>query len=418
MKTRLEPELIIRTAKKKDLNQVIHVAIRALTGGEDGLEDLFRRYFTQNPHLPPERLYVAEKDGAIVGTTAILDFQFVLDGKLCPADGLAAVTVDPIARRQGVADELVRESIRFSQRRRAPFSALYPFRGSFYRRFGYAPVEISEAIRTPSSTLPDSPERQHVRYFRADDRPGIERAYKRMYAGRTGLLERSKAWWDWRVLEGKREVVVYARGKKGSIEGYLINDMPDPGMLGERRYRVLEWVANTPRANRGLMAWLASQGDEASTIEIYRSRDESVVPFLRNWAGATPPLSLHRVAHTGYLGWGMMIRITDLERALAFRPGRGVRGSVAVELTDKDVPENEEPVTVQFGPRGAKTKRGIHSKSRLKAPVSVFSQIWFGAMRASHARAMGEIECSKETAEMLDRAWLGPAPFLGTLNGF
>ena len=415
MRTKIESEIIVRPFKKADLEDAIRVCARALTG--PAYEDHWRRYFTKNSYLSPGRLLIAEKDGQVVGTTGILDFHMTLGGKLCPVDGVAAVAVDSFARRQGVADRLVRESIHFSHRNQRPASALYPFRGDFYRRFGYAQVEWTEALQAQPRTLPDSEERSRVRPYRDSDRTGIERVYARASRGTTGLLKRDDVWWDWRVLMEKQERLVYAPSASGPIEGYAICSMVDWEPMGSRHYRVMELIANTPRAYRGLLGWLSSLGDEIGTIEIYRPRDNSLVPFLHNWTSATPPTELYRVNHMGYLGWGMMVRITHLEKALAFRPARGVRGSLTVELTDPVLEANQRPVTVRFDGSKARIARNARGH-RVRADIRVFSQIWFGAVAATQARALGQLECNAQAAEMMDRAWYGPTPFLGPLNGF
>ena len=96
--------------------------------------------------LGPERLLIAEADGTIMGTAALLDLKMTLEGRSCPFDGVAAVAVDTVARRRGVADALMGEAILSAHQRKVPVSMLYAFRASFYRRFGYAPVEMAQVV--------------------------------------------------------------------------------------------------------------------------------------------------------------------------------------------------------------------------------------------------------------------------------
>jgi hypothetical protein len=188
--------------------------------------------------------------------------------------------------------------------------------------------------------------------------------------------------------------------------------------LGDRRFRVLELVADTVRARRGLLGWLASTSDEIGTVEFFTSQNRSLVPFLKDPSCDARKPGLRHLTQTGYLGWGAMARITHLERAMIFRHGRGVKGTFTVELTDSHLPANEEPVTVTFTGKGAKVVQGKRSRNRVRADVSVFTQVWMGAVSASQAREMGELDCNAETVSLLDRAWHGPAPYLGPLNGF
>jgi hypothetical protein len=279
-------------------------------------------------------------------------------------------------------------------------------------------VEIVQVLHVNPSLLPDSLERQHVRPYQDADREAIARVYKRASAGSTGWFLRSPFWWDVRALRKDQERVVYASGERGRVEGYALCEMVDRSHIGSRRFRVLELVAVTPRARRGLLGWLASLADEIGTVELFTSCDRPLIPFLRDPARQGPGVELYDYSQTGYLGWGAMARITHLERALGLRSGRGARGGVTVELTDPHLAANEEPVTVTFTGKGAKIARARRSRNRVRATVGMFSQIWMGAVSASHALEQDQIDCSAATAELLHRAWYGPAPYLGPLNGF
>jgi predicted acetyltransferase len=416
MKTRIENDIRVRTAKPADFSEVARIGMRSFTG--PGTEERWQRYFKNNTYLPLERLLMAESNGKVVGTAALLDFKTTVEGRLCAMDGVAAVGVDPLARRQGVADVMMREAILAAHRRKTPVSMLYPFRASFYRNFGYAPVETAQVLHVNPTSLPDSTERAHVRAYRDEDRKAMERCYQKTLPGSTGLLKRDDFWWDFRVLGKNQERVVYETSAGRRVEGYAICEMVDFEHIGNRRFRVLELVANSVRARKGLLGWLASLGDEIGVVELYTSRDRSLIPFLRNPAEAGARVELRNYGQTGYLGWGAMARITHLERALVFRSGRGAKGTFTVQLSDPHLAANEQPVTVKFTGTGAKIDRSTPSRNKVRASVGVFSQIWMGAVSAKQALEMDEIECSAKTAELLDRAWFGPAPYLGPFNGF
>src|SRR5262249_48280192 len=135
-------------------------------------------YYTKNAHLSWPRILVAERDGQVLGSASLLDFRLRVDGRLIRADGVAAGAGDPAARRPGVADGLLREALTDARAREVPASFLYAFRPSFYRRFGYAPVEMGHVLHVRPRDLPDSPERRHVRRYLDEDLPALERCYR------------------------------------------------------------------------------------------------------------------------------------------------------------------------------------------------------------------------------------------------
>jgi predicted acetyltransferase len=402
----------VRWLRRAEIPHLIEVARSAFRSGAN--LERWTRYYAKNPHLPPERTLVAERDGRILGTAALLDLKMAIDGRAASVDGVAAVAVHHTGRRQGVADALMRRSVADAHGRRAPFSSLYAFRGSFYRRFGYAPVELGHVVSVQPGDLPNSSERLRVRPYLDRDRAAVERCYRAALAGSTGPLDRTASWWEHRVFVEDQDRVVYIAAD-GRITGYAIAKLMEAAPLGRRRLRVHELIALDARARRGLIGWLAGLGDEFEAVEITFPADSSVVPFLH-----TPRFRDMRVPSqwepAGALGWGLMARVTHLERALATRRPRGVRLRFALELEDPC--RVIEPAVVRLDATGAAVVRAARETRHVRADIGIFSQVLLGAVRATHARAFDLLETDEDTARKLDQAWLGPAPFVGSLNEF
>src|SRR5206468_3173661 len=96
--------------------------------------------------------------------------------------------------------------------------------------------------------LPDSPERRHVRAYRPEDLPALQRCYRAATASATGPLERTAKWWEWRVLREDQDRVVYAAPGNGRVEGYVLGALAEAAPLGRRIFRVHEFIATTARA--------------------------------------------------------------------------------------------------------------------------------------------------------------------------
>jgi hypothetical protein len=92
-------------------------------------------------------------------------------GVVHPMAGIASVASDPSARRRGLVRALLDRLLRQMRDDGHPLSALYPFRPSFYQRFGYVglprsrqaafpPASLSHLVR---AELPGTVTRQHIR---------------------------------------------------------------------------------------------------------------------------------------------------------------------------------------------------------------------------------------------------------------
>ena len=413
-KNRLHP-LRVRPFRPADEKDCIRMGMRAFSG--PGTEDRWRHYLRGNPHLSAGRVLVATRGSARVGMAALLDFRMAVEGRMVPMDGVAAVGVDSLSRQQGVADALLREAIRCSARMRRPLSTLHPFRESFYRKFGYALFEWVQVLTIPPRALPHSVERENVRFAKTADRPKMARCYREWARARTGPLERTPYWWKRRVLAVEPDEIVYL-GPRGAVEGYSLGAMVDRGVLGRRRYRVLETVWTTDRARRGLLGALRSMGDEVGLLELPLAQDDPMIAFLRDPALLTPALEANGQGPSIQLGAGCMARITDLDEALLLRHGRGERGVLRIELRDPHLPANEKPRTIRLGAKGPELLRSARDASPVRAEVGAFTQVLLGAVPATTARQLGQLECDLATAQTLDRAWHGPAAFLSPPNRF
>ena len=83
---------------------------------------------------------VAEEDGQVLAGVAALPMQQNVRGVVHDMAGVASVAAHPSARRRGFVRELLQRLMRQMRDQGCGVSALYPFRPSFYGRFGYVGV--------------------------------------------------------------------------------------------------------------------------------------------------------------------------------------------------------------------------------------------------------------------------------------
>lgn len=80
---------------------------------------------------------VAEEHGRALAGAAAFPMQQNVRGLVHDMAGVASVASHPSARRRGLVRELMRRLLRQMREQGCAVSALYPFRPSFYARFGY-----------------------------------------------------------------------------------------------------------------------------------------------------------------------------------------------------------------------------------------------------------------------------------------
>jgi predicted acetyltransferase len=96
---------------------------------------------------------VAEEDGDAVAQADGLPMRQNVRGAVYPMAGVAGVATLPRARRRGYARALVNELLDRMRDTGHAVSTLYPFRASFYQRFGYVGLPTTRTVTFPPAAL-------------------------------------------------------------------------------------------------------------------------------------------------------------------------------------------------------------------------------------------------------------------------
>jgi predicted acetyltransferase len=96
---------------------------------------------------------VAEEDGAAVAQVDGLPMRQNVRGGVVPMAGVAGVATLPRARRRGYARALLNELLDRMRDTGHAVSTLYPFRASFYQRFGYVGLPTTRTVTFPPAAF-------------------------------------------------------------------------------------------------------------------------------------------------------------------------------------------------------------------------------------------------------------------------
>jgi predicted acetyltransferase len=107
------------------------------------------------PYNAGNRTLVAEEDGSTVATASAVPMRQNLRGRVLPMAGVAGVATHPLARRKGHVRALLHQLLDDVRDGGHPLTALYPFRASFYERFGYVGLPRPRtAVFSPADLAP------------------------------------------------------------------------------------------------------------------------------------------------------------------------------------------------------------------------------------------------------------------------
>ncbi|HTR96464.1 MAG TPA: GNAT family N-acetyltransferase [Candidatus Acidoferrales bacterium] len=417
------PALRYRAARRTDVDTLADLALRAYR--VSSLEAR-REFYTEHPRFSIRDVRVGELDGELVASLVLYPLQAWVRGQRVAAIGIGSVAVSPEHRRRGVADVLLRATLRDLRQRGDALCMLYAFRSEFYRRFGYGLIERTNLLSLPPDALPASEESRRVRRMHIPDRPAVVQLYDRQAEERGHFaLARRPEWWDKRLWGYEGDWVVYEGRRRGQIEGYLQYQIDSAEGPWKLVLTVNEFVASTPAAHRGLWGYLHALRDQAVEIVTVAPGDELWLAELADASNLRGDLKLGVHRSSGHLGYGAMLRLVDVKAALEALPlAPHARGELSLETIDPHLPQNSRAWRLQIreGRLHVRPERagagGARALPRLVAPMDALGSIVAGTLSPVRAAEGGLVEDARGAAAMLEPWFRARPAFLHPMNAF
>lgn len=416
------PALRYRAARRTDVETLADLGFRAYR--VHSLEKR-REFYTDHPRFTIKDVRVGELDGQIVASLALYPLTGWVRGQKLALTGIGSVAVSPEHRRRGVGETLLRSALREMRQMGQAFTILYAFRGSYYRKMGWGPIEQVQQFTVTPGNLPASEEARRVRRLMLPDRPLVQALYDRAAAQGHFALARKPEWWAQRLWTYPGDWVVYEGRRRGHLEGYLYYEVDHSRGPFQLEVTLKEFVACSPEAHRGLVGYLAALSDQVAQIEASVPADNAWFTLLRTAENLKPGPQLGVYTDTGNVAVGALLRLTDVKAALeSFPVAPSSRGEVLLDVDDPLLTPNtrvyrvtarEGRLKVGFeGARGGAKPRA----PRLRLGPDVLATLLGGALAPTRAAEAGLVDSSNGGAEALEY-WFRTRPaYLYPLNGF
>lgn len=415
------PALRYRPARRTDVETLADLGHRAYRVAS--LEKR-REFYTDHPRFTIRDVRVGELDGQIVASLVFYPLTAVVRGQRVPVTGIGSVAVSPEHRRRGVAETLMKFALREMRQNGDALSMLYAFRGSYYRKLGYGVVEYVHQLAVSPSNLPASDEARFVRRLMIPDRPAVQALYEKVASQGHFALTRKPEWWTQRLWNYASDWVVYEGRRRGQIEGYLCYDVDHSNGPFKLQVSLLEFVAATPEAARGLTGYLSSLADQVTEIQSALPSDHTWLQTMRTAQNLRPGLEISVFADTAGVAAGALVRFTDVKLGLEKVPvAAAARGEIVLEVDDPILPANsrayrvsarEGRLTVGFESARAGRKR----LPRLRVPMDALGPIVAGTLSPRRAAEAGIVDTVAGADEIVDPWFRARPAFLYQLNGF
>jgi predicted acetyltransferase len=307
--------------------------------------------------------------------------------------------VGPVAclaeyRRKGYVGRLLRMSLERMREQGIPMSGLHTPHDALYRRYGWERAEgkkryvfqakdVSLRLRGQPGTLEP---------VKADDWQRLDAVYRRYAGPRNGPLHRPEPWWREAILcdhfqDRAREAFLWL-DRSGEAQGFIVYSPVSVGsgpMAGAELF-VRDMVALTPDAYLGLWQHLLAH-DIAQRIVVHVPLHDPFSDLVVDpWK-----VEVQRAE-------GAMIRIVDVEQALALRPYCG-RGGVCftMRVIDSSAPWNDGVWRVEAD-QGRMQAERTEAEADIELSANFLAPLFTGFIRPDQAAEVGMLKVHREQA--------------------
>jgi predicted acetyltransferase len=377
-------DITISPAVAADWDDIFRVASMAFH--DDPSEDVAA---AERDFVEIERALVARRDGAVVGTAAILTRQLAVPGGVVPAAHVSLVSVAPTSRRQGVLTRFMRRQFDDARAAGEPIAVLWASEGRIYQRFGYglAAKKLGLTIETNEVELTVAAGAGSLREASPSElRDVLVKLYDSAYTARPGWSERAERHWDYRLADLKEwrrgstslRAVIH-EGRDGP-DGYALwraqGRWGDTGAAGE--VRVLELVSLAPEAYAALWRFLL-------TVDLTRT--------VHVWSCAPDEPLLHAVSEPrrldARLSDALWVRVLDVPAALAARR-YATDVDLVIDVTDELVPANAGRWRLQGSPSSASCSSTVDDPD-FTCDIRALGAVYLGGAGFSTLAATGQV---------------------------
>jgi predicted acetyltransferase len=371
------------------------------------LDDDTLRRFAEVEEL--DRSWAAFDGPTIVGTATAYTFSISTPGGECPCAGITWLTTLATHRRRGILTSMLGRLFADAGERGEPLAALWSTTGGVYTRFGFGPAVMGNEYRLAlDGTLPFVPsDRRGELRLTLEPAEGaaslLAPVYDEVRARRPGMLSRSPAWWNARVLATPGLLVALARRADDEPpSGYVL--YRTHGVAHDATVQVEELVARDPVANATLWRYLCSL-EVARAIKAQHRPVDDPIPFLF----ADPRRANVEGQHDC-----LWLRLLDVPAALARRRWH-TAVQVTLDVADATLPANQGLWKLVVSADGSATclPAGARSTADISLEAAGLGAAYLGGVTLARLESAGLVhEHTPGAVAALDASlWVPRAPW-------
>ncbi len=334
----------------------------------------------------------------LTSTYVIHPYKMFVRGVLMKMGGIAAVATKPHFRRQKQVTALVTESLKIMKENEQVVSVLYPFKFSFYRRYGYENcAELGWVIAPPKNILiPKDFQPLEIKEISHEESFKVIMSIREKIGKKFNLVifDSPKMWKENHLKKKSKIFIIIENGKN---VGYFITNLEKREGPWNVRLNLRDAIVDSEKARLTVFDYIKKHTDQNKDFSFSFMGDERVTDYFDDlWEGG------FKYQITG----GPMFRVVDIEKAmelLEFK--KNLEVSFSIKIDDEFAPWNTEQMNITIKNGKAKVERSNNKTADLITDISVFTQLFTGYRTVYDLIESNKAIVIKEIAEKINLAF-------------
>lgn len=336
--------------------------------------------------LTPEQLRIRrgvfDENGNLLSAMMEIPYDVRFCGQTVKMVGIGGVVTDPVARSKGAIRAIFETDLPQQYQQGYVLGALYPFSFRFYGKFGYVWARFGRNMSISRDAIRSDLHRAEeiIRVLPGEDDQGMAEIYRQYVADKNLAVLRTDGMW-----KERRSGTPWGQLK----HAYILRIDGKP---------VAYWIGKNEKGDNGAvltmedMAWTCQAGLEA-IFAMLRSMNEVSEIKLQARSGFEPALICNEAwdvtAHEDLQG---MVRVINAKRALALLPVPVLPGTLTIEVTDEQIPQNCGKFTVSCDGYSSSVTRNDNAEADMRCDIRALTTLVIGRHHFVDAAEMGIVE--------------------------
>ncbi len=364
-------------------------------GGSETSEEDWQRYFEI---LNLDNCLGYYVDGKLTSTYVLISYKMFVRGVLMKMSGIAAVASKPEFRRKKHITELAKESFKLMRKNQEYISVLYPFKYSYYRRYGYENcAEFEWVIAPPSNILiPKDFQPLTVKEINPDESFKLLMPIRERIGSKFNLtIFDDETQWKYHHIKKKGKILVIE--DNGVIVGYFTTSLEKREGPWNVRLNLDNVLVDSVTARLTVFDYIQKHTDQNKDFSYPLLGDELITDYFDD---------LWEASFKFQKSGGPMFRVVDVKESLELLDfDEKLDITFTMKIDDEYAPWNSEPMQVAIKKGKAKVTKATDENIDLITDIKAYTQLFVGYRTIYDLYEFNKVKIKKTDLVIIDRAF-------------